>query len=231
LSILKRRGLEGTLHDNRRMVSRVAAFVIWAAVAASAVFWTLRLGTKPIAVPDHATVVSTSSAFNGDLGRLFGPDAQPPTAGVEALAPAPADSRFRLIGVVAPRRASANAEGLALIATDGQPAKAYRVGTPVDGELVLLSVHSRGASLGPPGQPPQLALELPVLPPPRTGTLPGSASALPRAPMSMVPRPPQPLQAVPVPPAQLPQEAPDQEPEPGSRPTEMPPTGARRPPA
>ena len=214
------------------MVSRIAAFVIWAAVAASAVFWALRLGAKPIAAPAHATVVSTSSAFNGDLGRLFGPDAQPPTVSVGAIAPAPADSRFRLIGVVAPRPASANSEGLALIATDGQPAKAYRVGTPVDGELVLLSVHSRGAALGPPGQSPQVALELPALPPPRTGTLAGPASPLPRAPMSMVPpRPPQPVQAVPVPPVQLPQDAPDQEPEPGSRPTDMPPIGAGRPPS
>ena len=33
------------------MVSRIAAFVIWAAVAASIVFWALRLWAQAIAVP------------------------------------------------------------------------------------------------------------------------------------------------------------------------------------
>ena len=87
-----------------------------------------------------------------------------------AAAPVQADSRFRLIGVVAPRASSAQAEGLALIATDGKPAKAYRVGREVDGELVLLGVHARGASLGPRGQPAQIDLQLPALPPPTTCT-------------------------------------------------------------
>ncbi|MCU0919850.1 MAG: hypothetical protein MUF16_05870 [Burkholderiaceae bacterium] len=222
------------------MLSRLAAFVIWAAVAASIVFWAMRLWVTPIAVPAHGTVASTSAGFNGDLGRVFGVDT-PPTAVAQAAAPqVQADARFRLIGVVAPRAAAAHAEGLALIATEGRPPKAYRVGAAVDGELVLLGVHSRGASLGPRGQAAQVALELPALPPPTTGTLPGSAFAVPtaRAPAAMPaqrpqqPQQPQQPQALPMAPVPGPIDADDAEtqPEPANPPSYTPPTGGGRPP-
>ena len=216
------------------MVSRIAAFVIWAAVAASAVFWAMRLWAKPIAAPAHTTVVSTAQGFNGDLSRVFGADAPAPTKAMDAAPQAQADPRFRLIGVVAPRAAAANAEGLALIATDGKPPKAYRVGAPVDGEWVLLAVHSRGASLGPRGQPAQVALELPALPPPSTGTMPGAAlaSPMPRAGVGAPPRTPTPLPGgpVPVPPATAEADEADTPPEPVNRPTIAPSPGAGRPP-
>jgi len=217
------------------MVSRIAAFVIWAAVAASAVFWAMRLWPTPIAAPVHVTVVSTAGAFNGDLSRVLGADM--PVAGLpETGAPqVVADERFRLIGVVAPRARAANGEGLALIATDGKPPKAYRVGKLVDGDLVLLSVHSRGASLGPRGQPAQVDLELPALPPPSSGTMPGSALASPglRAPVPLPPRLPQQLpQAMPVPPAPVPLDGNESEPQPdpANRPMYTPPPNAGRPP-
>jgi general secretion pathway protein C len=216
------------------MVSRFAAFVIWAAVAASIVFWALQLGARPMAAPAYTLVVSTASGVNADLGRLFGADAP---AALPAVAAAPqVDARFRLIGVVAPRAPAAAAEGVALIATDGKPAKAYRVGTAVDGEMVLLAVHARGASLGPRGQPAQVALELPALPPPSTGTLPGAAAPTvpPRPAMAPASRglPPQPPQSmVPPQPMMPPQGGVEPEPEPGDRPMFVPPTSAGRPPA
>jgi general secretion pathway protein C len=199
------------------MVSRFAAFVIWAAVAASMVFWALRLWTQPIAVPAHATVVATAGGFKGDVGRVLGPDAPVATVSV-AAAPVQSDPRFRLIGVVAPRASSAQAEGLALIATDGKPAKAYRVGTQVDGQLVLLTVHSRGASLGPRGQPAQVDLQLPALPPPATGTMPGSAGVMPvpRPGLPLTPRPP--LVQTPSEAVSPPDVVPEAQPDPGQRP-------------
>ncbi len=154
------------------MVSRLAAFVIWASVAATGVFWAARLWATPVPVPAHATLVSTASASRGDLARLFGTTAvaAAPTPGAPVVV---TDARFQLVGVVAPRSPSARDEGLAVIAFDGKPARAYRVGTPVDGDLVLLSVHARGAALGPAGDAAQVTLELPLLPPPQTGTLSG----------------------------------------------------------
>jgi general secretion pathway protein C len=189
--------------DNRRMVSRIAAFVIWAAIAASAVFWAMRLGVKPAATPTHATLVSTASGFNGDWSRVFGPDAAPAGPALASGGPPPpqADARFKLIGVVAPRSTAARAEGLALIATDGKPPKAYRVGTAVDGEMVLQAVHARGASLGMRGQDVQVALELPVLPPPAT-SVPMASGGVPPAARPMPAPLPRPAQATAAPQAQ-----------------------------
>ena len=223
--------VEKALHDNPRMATRFAAFVIWAAVAASLVFWALRLGADPLAAPPHAAVVSTAGGFNGDLARVLGADA-PPTTQAPAAAPVvQADARFRLVGVVAPRAPGANAQGLALIDTDGKPAKAYRVGAAVDGDLVLQAVRARGATLGLRGQPAQVALELPALLPPSTGTLPG---ALPPGPRLSLPRPPTLApQAVPTPQAAAPAEdddEPEAAPDPAARPLQQPLSGPARPP-
>lgn len=170
------------------MVSRLFAFVVWAALAASVVFWGVRLLSRPAPPPAHAALVSSADALKGDLSRVLG--AGPAAEGEpedDDESPAPvADARFRLVGVVAPRSSAPRAAGVALIAFDGKPAKAFRVGAPVDGELVLQSVHARGAALGPRGRPPQVTLELPALPPPSVGVpagaLPGAAPAL-RAPI------------------------------------------------
>lgn len=203
------------------MLPRIAAFVIWAAAAASVVYWVLQLWARPMAVPAHAVVVSAAGGFSGDPGRVLGADA-PPGAPLAAAPQAPADPRYRLIGVVAPR--GAGAAGVALIATDGKPPKAYRVGSAVDGELVLLAVRPRGASLGPRGQAAQVDLQLPVLPPAAAGMRPQPAPPL-------APRTPQ---AVPQAPAPQPQDDVETDtPPPDSQtlPTGMPPTGFVRPPA
>lgn len=172
------------------MGARLAAFVIWAAVAATAVYWAAGLLARPAPVPAHASLIRSSSALAGDLGRVLGVEAAQPAQAAAAAA----DPRFRLVGVVAAR--GERAGGVALIATDDKPARAYRVGAAVDGELVLQTVHARGAELGAPGEAAQVALELPALPPPRTG-VPGAAGVAaarpaaraPVAPRSVVPQP------------------------------------------
>ncbi len=178
---------KGSGHDNRRMSARIAAFVTWAAVAASLVFWALRLWSTPLATPTHATVVALAAAMQGDPARVLGSDGPPGAPSVVPQA-VPADARFKLVGVVAPRAPGAG--GVALIATDGKPAKAYRVGAAVDGELALLSVRPRAASLGPRGQPAQVELQLPALPAPASGTL--GAAARGRVPAAVAVPPPQP---------------------------------------
>jgi general secretion pathway protein C len=70
-----------------------------------------------------------------------------------------------LLGVVAPRSAGGHQgrQGLALIAVDGQPPKAWRVGAAVDERWTLLAVRHRQADLGPAGGAVALTLELPPL--------------------------------------------------------------------
>lgn len=165
-----------SLNDNRRMVARWLAFTVWAAVAAGAVFWALRLFVHPTPAPAHATLAVPVTVATADLSRLLGADAPPE----ESEEPEPvSDERFELIGVVAPREGRAAAEGLALIAVDGNPPRAYRVGARVDGEQVLQAVRPRGALLGPPGGAVQVTLEIPPPAPASTGTLPPATSAPP----------------------------------------------------
>jgi len=138
------------------MSLRVLSLLIWATVTVSAFYWGLRLLVKPIPVPGQALVASVAAPLGGDLSRLLGtPPAQP------AAAAAPADSRFKLIGVVAPR--AGQASGLALISVDGKPARALAVGREVEPGLRLLSVTQRQADLGTANGAAPLTLVLPML--------------------------------------------------------------------
>ena len=141
----------------------------------------------------------------GDFTRLLGADPAPVVA---AAAPEPqADARFSLIGVVSPRGAQPVREGVALIAVDGKPARAFRVGAVVDGQTVLQSVQARGADLGPRDGPAQIALRLQPPAPAAVGTLPPPAGLPPMAPAPRAPmqQPPQPMNTLP---AGMPQTAP-----------------------
>lgn len=177
-------GGAGALNHNRRMTARLSAFFVWAALAASAVFWGLRLaGASPVA-PAHTVPVGDVAVPNADLTRLFG--AEPAPVATEA-APAPESSRFQLIGVVAPK--VAGAPGLALIAVDGKPPRPFKMGAVIDGDLVLQAVQARGVEIGPRGATATVRLELPPLPAAATGTLPppGAVAMTPGAPQAVSP--------------------------------------------
>ena len=163
------------------MSARWVTLVVWALAAAAAVAWGLRVFVQPSPVPAGALVADATPVLQADLTRLLGADPpQAPTAAPEAAAPPPS-ARFALLGVVAPRSATGQArstrEGVALIAVDDRPARAFRVGARIDGDTVLQSVSARGAELGPRGGPVQVALQLPPLPAAATGTLPAAAPA------------------------------------------------------
>ncbi|MBI5254966.1 MAG: hypothetical protein HY855_00595 [Burkholderiales bacterium] len=172
------------------MTSRLLSFVIWAAVAASAAFWGLRLTARALPVPAQAGVALPSLPQSADLTRLFGKPAPPPAAALPVAAAA--DSRFKLIGVVAP--SAGQHAGLALIAVDGRAARPVQVGGRVDGELVLRSVSHRRAELGAAtGGASTLVLELPAVPEAARGALPaavpGEGAAPPPAAMLPPPAP------------------------------------------
>lgn len=163
------------------MLARVWSFGVWALVAGSVLFWGLRLFIKAPQVPAQTVVAELGAGARGDLSPVFGSD---PVAAVAAAEPEPAaDARFQLIGVVSPLRSQTSSQGVALIAVDGKPAKAYRVGAVVDGQTVLQSVRARGAALGPRGGPVQVALDLPAPGAAATGS-PGdpALAAVPAAP-------------------------------------------------
>lgn len=180
------------------MLARLSAFVIWAVVAATAVFWGLRLLVRAPAAPAYAVAVGDAAAVRGDLTRLLG---TAPVAPPTAQAAPEAASRFRLLGIVAPKQAAAggaiSAHGVALIAVDGKMPKAYTIGAPLDGNLVLQSVSLRTASIGSGQGAPTITLELP-----RAAT--AATGSLPAAPIGGSP-------ANPMPPGAIPQYVPQQQ--------------------
>jgi general secretion pathway protein C len=159
------------MNDNRAMLARLSAFVIWALVAAGLVFWGYRLWAGASSAPAGVQAASLSSGDHGDLSRLLGA-----AAGSAAPAPVAKSSRYRLLGVLAPVPSTGAAKpstaGVALIAVDGKPARAFVVGSRLDGELVLQSVSRRAASIGPAQGAATVVLELAPPSPPSTGTLP-----------------------------------------------------------
>ena len=140
------------------MLSRLLSLLIWAAVAACALYWGLRLFVRPAPVPGAAVVATAPAAATGDLSRLLG---APPVQPVAGAVTAPTDSRFKLLGLVAPR--AGQSSGLALISVDGKPARALAVGRELEPGLRLLAVSQRQADLGVPGRSPALTLALPML--------------------------------------------------------------------
>lgn len=191
------------------MTARLLAFALWAAVAATVVYWGLKLFVDAPAAPSHAVAVSNAPP-RADVSRLIG---AAPAAGPAAPAE-PANNRFKLIGVVAPRH-EGGGNGIALLAVDDKPARPYRVGAGVDEHWVVQTVHRRGVSLGPNGGPAALNLELAPPQVAATGTLasapdlsgrmpPSPAPAMPSVPQALPPPQPAP-QTAPMPPQAVPQ--------------------------
>ena len=164
-----------SLHHNPPMLSRWLAWCVWALVSASVVYWGYLFFAPGQSAPLQAAVAVPKAVQRGDLTRLFGPDEAPKSA-ADALPPP--DKRFTLLGVVAPRAragSSAAREGIALIAVEGKPAKAYRVGAIVDGDTIVQTVAARSVTLGPRGGPAVVSLDIPP-PPVATPAPPGTLS-------------------------------------------------------
>ena len=168
------------------LAARWTAWLVWAALAGSLVFWGLRLFARPAAVPPQVQTVAIDQAVQGDVLRLLGAVAP---VGEAAPLPPPAAARFKLVGAVASTGAGPS---WAVLSVDDKPARVVRLGGSVDGQWVLQGVTARGVSLGPAGAPAQVTLELPQLPPPATGTLlPGAVTGLPQQGATLPPLQPQ----------------------------------------
>jgi general secretion pathway protein C len=197
------------------MTARLSAFFVWALLAACAVFWGLRIGGSSPVAPAHTVPVGEAALPRVELSRLFGAE---PVAKASEVPEAAASSRFHLIGVVANK--VEGGPGIALIAIDDKPARPFRLGAEIDGDLVLQAVEARGVSIGPRGGAATVRLDLPPLPPAAVGSLPPAvsnfgAAAAPPMPTPM-PAPAQmatgnvPVQGAPLSPSTMPRPLPRQ---------------------
>ncbi len=148
------------------------AFSVWLLLGGSVAYWGLQVFVRPVPMPASVLPAGEVRAAQVDLGRLLGVTPAEAVAAPEA----PVSTRLRLLGVVAPKnaRAAEAGEGVALIEVDGV-ARTVRVGAAVDGELRLLRVGVRSASIGRLGQAPSQVLEISPQSAPATGSLPPAA--------------------------------------------------------
>ncbi len=128
------------------MLVRIGSFVMWALVAASAVFWGLRLAGSSAAIPAPTVALGEMSVSPEVADRFWGRPAAEPQAAMAPVYRPDISARFKLAGVAAPRYAGES--GLAVIAVDGRPPRVYRVGASVDGDFMLRQVSARSATLG-----------------------------------------------------------------------------------
>ena len=177
---------------------RALTFLVWAVVAASAVFWGLRWQGKANAAALMTPMVASAASVDaGSVALLLG---SPGAAAVAAPAVA-VSSRFALAGVVAQ---AGSRVGAALIGVDGKSAKSYSVGSRVEDGLWLVSVGPRRASLGASADgPASIVLDLPVpvvastTPSKAASAAPGLAAPLP-APLAAPTAPAEPVAQAPV---------------------------------
>jgi general secretion pathway protein C len=187
---------------------RIATFVIWLLAAASVVYWVMQMQSGPSA--PAAVQASAEQAAPVDVTALArGLGGGRPTAAIAAPAapvqPSINISRFVLTGVVARAGsgggARGGADGVALLAVDGKPARPYSVGAVIVDNIQLHAVSPGKASLAikaaqsnneNAARTEPVVLELPklttaivgstaplrpVLPPPQMGQPPGAAPA------------------------------------------------------
>jgi general secretion pathway protein C len=120
------------------------AALLGCAAAASAVFWVLNFpsgsAVQGVPVVHSAGQATAASALQPSvyLARAWGVQAPAPEVSIAQ------SSRFQLWGVVA----GASGQGSALIAVDGQPPRAFRVGQTVTEGVVLQGLSPKQAQLG-----------------------------------------------------------------------------------
>ncbi|HQD15607.1 MAG TPA: type II secretion system protein N [Ottowia sp.] len=170
-----------------RLATGLPTLLLWALLAASALWWWLRAG-QPVAPPQAPVAGGAPAALTVDsaqVARALGATAAAPAA--PAAAPE-LGGRLALKGVV-----THGGQGAALIALDGKPARPLRVGAlleGVDGGWRLRAVSPHAAVLAADGR--ELRLEMPA-PAARTAAVGVApvAPPLPGAPMSPPPGAPE----------------------------------------
>lgn len=170
------------------MLVRLVTVIVWSAVLASAALWGWRVLAKPVAPPAHVLGLDKTPFQAADLTHLLG--APPAAQAAEVAAEPEAATRFRLSGVAAARARSATGTstgpGVAVLAFDGRPPRAYQVGDKVGAGYVLQAVGQRSATLAAADGASAFTLNMPS----RNGAAAAPPTALPVPGRFAAPAPP-----------------------------------------
>ncbi len=141
---------------------RLITLAVWLLAVLCAAYWVLKFVTVKPANNVFAAAAPAITIDSDAVAKFLGA----PVLGANQPIITPASSNYALFGIV---RAVAGA-GVALIATDGKPAKPYRVGSMVGDDLVLKSISRSDAILASSMSAPDgMKLELPIRAPAAVG--------------------------------------------------------------
>lgn len=128
--------------------ARIVTFGVWSLVAASAAYWSLRLGASAPAPAAMLALPGNAAPDTAAIARMLGAGA----AGVAAAPVVPAGpvatplaARFTLHGIAAgadPRRS-----GVAVIGVDGKPPRPYGAGARLEDGVMVQSIQPRSVTL------------------------------------------------------------------------------------
>jgi general secretion pathway protein C len=166
------------------VMNRSLALIAWALVAIIAATWALDSSDPTDDAPSHRNLGGPAAHADGGMTRPAPIEPSPVEPTVVAATSA---DRFKLVGVVSSGPASrvsspSSTEGIALIAVDGKPARAFRVGATVEGDTVVKEVSEFGAILGPGGGGVAISLQVPSPSMPPMAMAPAPASRFEPAP-------------------------------------------------
>jgi general secretion pathway protein C len=170
-------------------MNRPLIFIAWALPAIVALAWVFGFFDSADYAQSQRSLDRPSAFTDGRLTRpapVEPPPVEPP------VAPVTSAERFKLVGVVSPgsmsRTTAVAAQGIALIAVDGKPARAFRVGATVEGDTVVREVSASGAVLGPRAGGEAIALQVssPAVPP---IALAPAMESTPQVPVEQLPSP------------------------------------------
>lgn len=122
-----------------RALPAICTALLWFALAGGVAYWVLHFprGSAQV-LPAVSTPAPVQSIDPGQVARALGQPQTPVVVAAEV-------SRFQLLGVIA----APSGRGSALIAVDGQPARAWRVGQALQEGVYLQKIAPREAWLGP----------------------------------------------------------------------------------
>ena len=141
------------------MKIRWLAFAICASVGIGLFFWGTKFFVPGARSSADAGVTTSALVPLGDLppSRVVDPPPDPAPAAVLA----PENSRFQLVGVIAPGDSNLGAQGAALVAIDGKPAQVFKVGDMLESDWILQAIQARSVSIRPRAGTASILLDLP----------------------------------------------------------------------
>lgn len=141
------------LRFSERALMALGTTVVWSLAAASVAFWALHWPKAEPTLPLSAAVAAVRPVdMYAPMSKALGQSTSATTGPASA-----ASSAHKLLGVIV----NAAGQGSALIASDGQPPKAYRVGQRIQDGLTLVSLTARQARLK--SSSTEMLLDLPSL--------------------------------------------------------------------